>query len=146
MIEKVSRLRVFCVFFICVLVPGILEAAFEGPPGEVLTLKEAGEDFVVFKNPAGEEILGDVLTWKRTEDGLVFTCQGGMVKVSAHGDRIIRVRAVPGEKLGPDESFAVIDTAPQGTCPCFRETESGFDIKTEIMLEFSLDSLGRFAA
>jgi alpha-glucosidase len=75
--------------------------------------------------------LGAVLSWEKTADGVVFECEGGKVKISAHGDKIIRVRAVgAGENFGPDESFAVIDSAPLASAPGVKETAKGIELKT----------------
>lgn len=75
--------------------------------------------------------LGQVLSWKKAADGVVFECDGGIVKVSAHGCDIIRVRAVSGKEFEADESFAVIADAPRAWAPEVKITDSGFLLKTK---------------
>ncbi len=79
----------------------------------------------------GTSELGAVLSWEKVADGVVFQCDGGRVRISAHGDKIVRVRAVPaGERFSPDKSFAVIDSAPSASAPGVKETAKGIELET----------------
>ncbi len=74
--------------------------------------------------------LGSVLSWKKAADGVVFNCEGGILKITAHGDRIIRVRAVQDKEFGPDESFAVTYSAPEAKALSVKEKNSLFELTT----------------